>query len=86
MLTNRLYIYHIREKWKNMLDKNLKGKGKASNTYIAEQNIFTYKGNALNNKNDISCANFLRIFIYFFFVKILTTKLSLYILIGYVWW
>ena len=84
MLTNRLYIYHIREKWKNMLDKNLKGKGKASNTYIAEQNIFTYKGNALNNKNDISCANFLRIFIYFFFVKILTTKLSLYILIGYV--
>ena len=49
-----------------MLDKNLKGKGKASNTYIAEQNIFTYKGNALNNKNDISCANFLRIFIYFF--------------------
>ena len=83
MLTNRLYIYHIREKWKNMLDKNLKGKGKASNTYIAEQNIFTYKGNALNNKNDISCANFLRIFI-FFFVKILTTKLSLYILIGYV--
>ena len=54
MLTNRLYIYHIREKWKNMLDKNLKGKGKASNTYIAEQNIFTYKGNALNNKNDIS--------------------------------
>ena len=83
MLTNRLYIYHIREKWKNMLDKNLKGKGKASNTYIAEQNIFTYKGNALNNKNDISCANFLRIFIYFF-VKILTTKLSLYILIGYV--
>ena len=84
MLTNRLYTYHIREKWKNMLDKNLKGKGKASNTYIAEQNIFTYKGNALNNKNDISCANFLRIFIYFF-VKILTTKLSLYIHIGYVW-
>ena len=52
-----------------MLDKNLKGKGKASNTYIAEQNIFTYKGNALNNKNDISCANFLRIFIYFFLLK-----------------